>query len=124
MSELEERKQKALKESIEKWENIIENFYHLEYIGDIIFDQCGFCKDTRKISGQSTHISVSGRQCSKYCLINRDICGSSESLMSEIYNLIYRQIDDDYYDEDEDEDEIFDLCVKVLESLKTNPFKP
>jgi len=72
-----------------------------------VFSICPFCENSRE-NRDTSLCMVSGSMCSKYCLIDKKICGSKKSLM---YQLMQPHGDGNY-------DQTWSLIKKIVKKIK------
>jgi len=103
------------RESVAKWQNIVDNFDELGEDGDLhnrAFHFCSFCRDVMNSSDIGIgYIDINGEKCGEFCKIDKEICGSEDCLLAKLYNL---SEESDFFSDDGKE-----LCVEVLEKLKS-----
>jgi len=72
---------KLYEESLEKWEEINNEFRILEF-----FNFCSFCREQLKKGYEFLDVEGECEGCKK-CLIDKNICGSESSLLSELSHI-------------------------------------
>jgi len=75
-----EKLKELYEQSLEKWEKINNEFRILEF-----FNFCSFCREQLRKGYEN--LDVDGSKGCKSCLIDKFICGSKESLLSELSHI-------------------------------------
>jgi len=77
-----EKLKELYEQSLEKWEKINDEFRIIEF-----FNFCSFCREQLKKGYENLDLDVEGSKGCKSCLIDKFICGSESSLLSELSHI-------------------------------------